>query len=564
MFDRNRGRSVADRHGASPLRAAFGNRKTALMLGFGFSSGLPYTLLVGTVNAWLGEAKIGLATIGVLSWIGLAYGFKFLWSPLVDRMRPPLLGPLGRRRGWIMLCQLVLCLCFLGLGASDPATAIGGFAGIAVIGAFFSATQDTAIDAWRVDVADGEATVEILSSIYQLGFRAAALIGGAVALALAARLGWPLVFATMGGLMALTMFVTLAACDTPSPAGEEGGVLAGFAVPPRGVRAAGLGMVVAGWMLAIAALVMFMLRALAPVVPGAKAVSATEFTRTYGPWIVVATVIMPAIVAAILNRRVDTASIQARNVRGRMADSLYRALILPLSELVGRLGWGAIIVLGLILSYRLCESIWGPFAYPFYLDYLHYTKDEVAFASKIFGVAVLMIGIALGGVLFSTIGRMPTLLIGAVITALGNLLFADLAAGGAALDAFSRALRIDGLTALFGFDARMNRLLLAICGENLCSGFAGGAFVAYLSSITSKRHSAVQYALLSSLTLLIGSLGRAAFGEGIEAHGYATMFRFAAALGSFGILFVSLEWMRVARTARTAHTGEPGDTGAKG
>ncbi len=83
------------------LAGAFRSRKTAIMLVFGFSAGLPYTLLIGTLNAWLGEWEINLATIGVLSWIGLAYAFKFLWSPLVDRVPLPLLGRLGRRRGWL-------------------------------------------------------------------------------------------------------------------------------------------------------------------------------------------------------------------------------------------------------------------------------------------------------------------------------------------------------------------------------------------------------------------------------------------------------------------------------
>jgi PAT family beta-lactamase induction signal transducer AmpG len=107
----------------------------------------------------------------------------------------------------------------------------------------------------------------------------------------------------------------------------------------------------------------------------------------------------------------------------------------------------------------------------------------------------------------------------------------------------------------------MNRLLLTIGIENTCSGLAGGAYVAYLSSITSKKHSAVQYALLSSLTLLIGALGRAAFGEGIEAYGYATMFRFAGVIGILGVLFVVLEWARVARANRRR---EPGGTGEAG
>src|SRR6476661_9340402 len=134
------------------FKAALATRKSSMMLAFGFSSGLPFALLIGTLNAWLGEAKINLATIGVLSWIGLAYAFKFLWSPLVDRVRLPLLERLGRRKSWIVLCQAVLAASFAGLAATDPATGIGNFAIFAVIAALASATQDIAVDAWRIDV----------------------------------------------------------------------------------------------------------------------------------------------------------------------------------------------------------------------------------------------------------------------------------------------------------------------------------------------------------------------------------------------------------------------------
>jgi PAT family beta-lactamase induction signal transducer AmpG len=548
--------------GMKLLRRALRDRKTALMLAFGFSSGLPYTLLIGTLNAWLGASKVSLATIGVLSWIGLAYGFKFLWSPLVDQWRPPLLAGLGRRRSWILLCQIVLAACFLALATTDPALAIGGFAGLAVVAAFFSATQDTAIDAWRVDIADEVATVEILSSIYQFGFRVASLVGGAFSLVLAARIGWQTVYAVMGCLMGLMLLVTLLAPDTPAPT-EVGGPLAGFAVPPRRERVVGLAVVGLGWAWAIFTLGQFMVAVLGTHAPDAKPMSAGDFTKYYGPWIVVATIVVPAVVAAWLNGRsvVGAGEGQSASAGVRTVDRLYRALVLPLAELTRRLGWGSIVVLGLILTYRLCESIWGPFAYPFYLDEMHYTNDEVAFASKMFGIIMIMAGIALGGFLFATIGRMPTLLIGAVITAIANLLFADLAAGGAYIDAFSHLFAIDRLTGMMGFDARMNRLLLAICGENICSGVAGGAFVAYLSSITSKQHSAVQYALLSSLTLLIGSLGRAAFGEGLEAYGYATMFRFAALIGLLGIGFTLLEWARVARSDPARELGHTGSAG---
>ena len=261
-----------------------------------------------------------------------------------------------------------------------------------------------------------------------------------------------------------------------------------------------------------------------------KPPSVGDFTKLYGPWIVVATVILPAIVAAVLNwmqargeyvLRADDPAVTAGE---RAADHAYSALILPLAELVRRIGWGVIIVLGLILSYRITDNIWGSFAFPFYLQELQYTGDEVAFASKIFGVFMTMAGIAIGAFLFATIGRMPTLLIGALVAAASNLLYADLAAGAANIDAFARTFGLDA----FGQDLRMVRLLIAISGENIAGGLAGAAFVAYLSSITSREFSAVQYALLSSLTFLVGSLGRAAIGEAIDNIGYAPVFRFTA------------------------------------
>src|SRR3954464_4792752 len=117
------------------LRGGLATRKSSTMLAFGFSSGLPFALLIGTLNAWLGEAKINLATIGVLSWIGLSYAFEFVGSPRVGGVRLPLLERLGRRKSWIVLCQSILVAGFVGLAATDPATNIGNFAIFAVIAA---------------------------------------------------------------------------------------------------------------------------------------------------------------------------------------------------------------------------------------------------------------------------------------------------------------------------------------------------------------------------------------------------------------------------------------------
>jgi PAT family beta-lactamase induction signal transducer AmpG len=271
-----------------------------------------------------------------------------------------------------------------------------------------------------------------------------------------------------------------------------------------------------------------------------------DFTKTMGPLIVAATVILPAIVAAVFNWLKDrrgyvlTTDDASPSGGGRAADHAYSALILPLGELVRRIGWGVIVVLGLILSYRITDNIWGSFAFPFYLQELKYTGDEVAFASKIFGVFMTMAGIAIGASLFALIGRMPTLLIGAIVAASSNLLYADLASGAHYIDAFARTFALDA----FGQDLRMVRLLIAVSGENIAGGLAGAAFVAYLSSITSREFSAVQYALLSSLTFLVGSLGRAAIGEAIDQIGYAPVFRFTALLGLIAVGFVVIEWVR--------------------
>ena len=521
------------------LRAALASRKTATMLALGFASGLPFVALIGTLNAWLGEREVSLATIGVLSWIGLAYAFKFLWSPVVDRTRPPLLARLGQRRSWLVLCQVVLAALLVGMAATDPVAAIGSFALLAVTAAFFSATQDVVIDAWRIEIADEHATVEVLSAIYQLGNRTAALAGGAGALVAAARIGWPAVYAVMGGVMVALAVVTLMAPEARLPDEDASEPLAGHVVPDRRRREIALAIVAAGWGWAIWMLGSFMVQALTPLSPGETAVSAGDFTKFWGPWVVAATVVLPAIVAAWANGFASPSVRGAKATAERAADHVYRALVLPMSEIVARLRWGAIIVVALILSYRIADSIWAPFAFPFYLGELGYSNDEVAFASKLFGVLMTIAGVALGGVMFATLGRMPTMLAGAVAAAATNLLYADLAYGGAGIDGFAGLFGLDRLA-----DPRMVRLCIAIAGENIAGGLAGAAFVAYISSIVARQYAAVQYALLSSLTFLVGALGRAAMGEAIEQVGYAPVFNFTAALGLIAVVLVLVEWRR--------------------
>src|SRR5207244_845985 len=187
---------------------------------------------------------------------------------------------------------------------------------------------------------------------------------------------------------------------------------------------------------------------------------------------------VPLIVAAIVNwLKAHGHGVQHEAQRGRSTarsalNHIYGALVSPLAELSERLRWGVLIIIGFILTYALCYNIWSAFAFPFYLDYLHYSKDQVAFASKVFGIFMTMIGISLGGYLFGRIGRFPTVLIGAAVTPLGNLIYADLADGGGNIDRFTHALRLNDLLGWFGADDRMVRLLVAICYENIATGVA--------------------------------------------------------------------------------------------
>lgn len=535
------------------LAAAFTNRKTGIMLVLGMSAGLPNALLLGSLYAWLGEAKVDLETMGVFSLIGLAYAFKFLWSPIVDKYRIPGLWRLGRRRSWLVPTQATVGLALIILSRLDPHAALGWFSLLAGLAAFAAATQDIAIDAWRVEIADEIATLDLLSAIYQLGFRLASLMGGALALVMAARIGWPAVYFWMGTFMFFAMVASWLAPDTKGEAATSDKLaLAGL---PLKVRNTALAIVGILWGWSLITVIVFMVRSLGAE-PGMRPDS-TAFVKLYGPLIVIATVVIPAIIAAVLGHWQRGGRFGGAEERASPFDHAYRALIEPMGELIGRLGWASILVLGIILTYRLTDSVWGPFALPFYLQELQYTKDEVAFASKFFGVGMTMAGIALGAVAFATIGRMATVVFAAFVSAISNLIYADLALGGVGLDRFGNATGFYWLTSQFGSDERFSRLLLAITGENLAGGFAGAAFIAYLSSITSKSHAAVQFSLLASLTFLVGSLGRAAIGEKIDSGGYAPIFFLTAGLGMIAVVLCALEWMRTSRQAMVS-TETPG------
>lgn len=195
------------------LRAA-SQPKVAVMLGLGFAAGLPFMLVGNTMGYWLREGGIELTTIGFISWIGFAYSFKFLWAPLVDKMDAPILGRfLGRRRGWMALTQILIAVALAAMAIVQPEGGIGLFTALAAIAAFASSTQDIVIDAWRIEASENSEEMALLSSSYQLGYRAALLVTDALILILAAKMGWSLSYMSMAALMSVGILASVFAIE---------------------------------------------------------------------------------------------------------------------------------------------------------------------------------------------------------------------------------------------------------------------------------------------------------------------------------------------------------------
>lgn len=191
------------------------------MLVLGFSAGLPFFLTGNTLGAWLRDEGTTLAAIGFLSWVGLAYSFKFLWAPVLDSIRLPVLGALGKRRSWILLAQAGVAAGLVAMVTIGPDGGLTLFGACALVVAFSSATQDIAIDAWRIEIADSEEQLGLLSAAYQLGYRAAILLTNAFIFNLAARIDWGGSYLVMAALVGVGVVAALVAAE---PQAEESAV----------------------------------------------------------------------------------------------------------------------------------------------------------------------------------------------------------------------------------------------------------------------------------------------------------------------------------------------------
>jgi len=410
------------------------------MLSLGFSAGLPLLLVFGTLSFWLREAGIDRTTIGFLSWVGLAYAFKWAWSPLVDRLPIPwLTARLGRRRSWLLAAQGLIMAGLVGMALTDPQVALAPVVWCAVAVAIGSATQDIALDAFRIESGDADHQAA-LAAIYQTGYRLAMIWAGAGALWIAAR------------------------------------------------------------------------------AQDATAVVGVAPAYQHGPWqvayLVMACSMLPGVLTVLFSQEPVPAPLAPSK---GLAQWLHGALVAPFADFIGRYRWQAALILALIATYRISDVVMGIMANPFYVD-MGFSKDEVAAVSKVYGVVMTLVGAVIGGALALRMGVMRVLMLGAALSAASNLLFAWLSTRGHDVTA----------------------LVWVVSADNLAGGLATTAFMAYMASLTNVQYSATQYAMFSSMMLLLPKFVAGFSGKYVDAFGYADFFNATAWLGVPVLLLVWL------------------------
>lgn len=411
-------------------------RPVLQLLFLGFSAGLPIMLVFSSLSFWLREAGAERASIGFFSWVTLAYATKWLWAPAIDKLSIPLLSKwLGRRRSWLLLTQVLLVLAISLMAFTDPQQNLWQMAFAAVLLAFFSATQDIVIDAFRIESGNDEQQAA-MAATYMLGYRLAMMMATAGALYIAdsvysgegySYLSWQVAYLTMAGLMFVGIITTLLVKEPP-----------------------------------------------------------TQQQAT---------------------TKVNT------NILYKIKD----AFISPVTDLISRYKWQAVILIILICSYRISDVVMGVMANVFYVD-MGYSKSDIAAISKVFGVIMTLVGAFFAGGLINRFGILPILLSGAILSAITNILFIILSQQG----------------------NHIPLLTLVISVDNLSAGIAMAAMIAFLSSLTNKEFTATQYAWLSSAMLLLPK-GLGGFsGVWLESMGYSWFFTMTALLGIPTIIMICI------------------------
>ncbi len=462
------------------------NPKSLRMLFLGFAAGLPILLIFSTLSVWLFKAGVNRATITLFSWVGFAYSFKFIWTPIVDNLKLPILGKLGHRRSWLLLSQLMIILSLIFISFTDPKTSLICTAIAAIFIAFSSATQDIVLDAFRIESASKNLQ-GALSSMYLTGYRIAMIVAGAGSLWIASFLGteiynqkvWQQVYQIMALLM---LFGVLTVFYSSEPkikrnieknSNQKIKFFIAFLVS------------LAGFILCY---LYFkdLFDSKDPIINFLN-----EFIKIIFCFLIFALIIFFLIKIKFLNK-----------------ESAKNAYAKPVLDFLNRYGSKATSILLLIGLYRISDVVLGVMANIFYIE-KGFSIAEIATYSKFFGTIATIVGGVIGGLASVHLGVMRSLFIGALISALSNILFAWLA--------------------LVTADVKI--LAFVITADNFASGFAGATFIVYLSALTSIKFTATQYALFSSTMLFLPKLIAGYAGGFVNLFGYPTFFIFTAIIG---------------------------------
>jgi PAT family beta-lactamase induction signal transducer AmpG len=410
--------------------------RVVAMLFLGFSAGLPFLLVFSTLSAWLTDVDVSRATIGFFSWIGITYSIKVIWAPVIDHLPFPLLTRhFGKRRGWMLAAQIGIAAGLFGMALTDPRADLTAIALFGLLVAFSSATQDVALDAYRIEAIDKEYQ-GAMAAMYILGYRIALLVAGAGAFYIAEFSSWSLSYVSMAMLTSVGMVTVLLVSE-----------------------------------------------------PEHKISEATRAQEAHTAELILH--------ASHLPSRLQ-----------RIQAWFSSAVVSPFVDFVTRYGKLALVILFFVGIYRISDITMGVMANPFYLD-LGFSKPDIANIAKVFGFFMSISGAVVGGILVVRFGIHRPLILGAVLVAVTNLLFAYLATLGP-----------DKLW-----------LGIVISADNFSGGLAGAAFIAYLSSLTNAAYTATQYALFSSLMTLPAKFLGGFSGVIVEAYGYEWFFSYAALLG---------------------------------
>jgi PAT family beta-lactamase induction signal transducer AmpG len=541
----------------------------------GFAAGLPFLLLFGTLSFWLREAGIDKSTIGHMSWVGLLFAFKWVWAPLVDKVRLPVLGRLGQRRSWLLLAQGLAIAALIGMALNDPQKRLEMTVYLALALAFASATQDIALDAFRIESAPA-AEQGALAATYQAGYRLAMIWAGAGALWLAARAETQPVATHLActmqegfwqlwqsqpsaGLGAATLVASPAAGAVTAASTQIAAVVYDASVWRFAylVMAASMGVGVLTVLFSaeptkqdaakshaayqallthtsangvpiwgMAAFASFAL-AVGMMVAGAAGLawylSLAQIIGSPSAWLAGFGLFASAVALANFGARYKPA---AGSKSQRALAWTQASFVAPFADFLRRYGWHAVVILALIAVYRISDIVMGVMAGPFYVD-MHFSKTQVASVTKIYGVAMTVAGAFVGGALTTRFGVLRMMLLGAILSASSNLLFAWLWGWGAGAGPELACRNIWGLT-------------LVVSADNFASGLASAAFIAYLSGLTSTQYSATQYALLSSMMVLLPKTIGGFSGEFVDAYGWSHFFIATALLGLPVLVLIAL------------------------